>query len=413
LNRPGGLAGQRVQAAIQAWVRLDGRWVVNFCSANFLGYNCTGQAESRLPGCFSLGMPRGLAETPLSAQVEARLARLVGQEAALIFPSTTHAALDILPLLAGRRGTIFLDEQAYPISRQGAVVAQAQGARIFSFGHNDPGDLARKLEASWGFAGKGSGIRDFPRHLLKSQPGVGQGERVIVCDGVYPLGGELAPLRALEQLARLNQAVLYVDDAHGLGMLGRSPDATHPLGRGGGGSAQFADLPPGNLVVVGSLSKAFGVPLAFAAGPAEFIQMLRELAGSLVHSSPPALPVLAAARRVLRLHRRQGEARRRRLLANIRLFRRSLETMGLQPGGLALLPVQSLHYAAPEAAWQAARALRAAGFWALMQPGPVDNPAGGALRFVLSALHTPAQIRALAMEIRRIEWAHGKTTHPS
>jgi 8-amino-7-oxononanoate synthase len=95
----------------------------------------------------SLGLPRALGSDPLIDQIETRIARLVGQERALVFPATLHAASDVLPLLAGPRGVIFIDERAYPISLAACQTAQRSGAKLHVFTHNDPRALQRLLTA--------------------------------------------------------------------------------------------------------------------------------------------------------------------------------------------------------------------------------------------------------------------------
>jgi len=257
-------------------------------------------------------MPRLLATDRLTARLETEIANLVGQEGALVFPSTTHLALDVLPLLAGPNGVLFIDEWAYPISLQGAHVAVQHGARIHRFPHNDYQALARALQA------------------CASIP-----DKVIVCDGVYPARGQPAPLREIAGIARAFDAVVYVDDAHGIGVLGSSPTREMPYGRGGVGTPRHLNVAPGNVAHVGSLSKAFGVPVAFVAGPAGFINYLRAT----------------------------------------RLF-----------------PIQTLRFVTPRHAEAAGRELRRMGVWAVLQFKPPDHPKGGVLRFVLSARHQEADI---------------------
>jgi 7-keto-8-aminopelargonate synthetase-like enzyme len=113
---------------------------------------------------------------------------------------------------------------------------------------------------------------------------------VIVCDGVYVSGG-IARLDSFVRLAQEHDAVVYVDDAHGIGVLGSRPGAL-PLGHGGAGSPAFCGVRAGNHVHVGGLSKAFGVPVAFVAGPERFTDHLRLTASASMASAyrSPALP---------------------------------------------------------------------------------------------------------------------------
>jgi 8-amino-7-oxononanoate synthase len=310
----------------------------------------------------SHSQPRLWANDVLSLSLERELASLADQESALIFASTLHAAHDILSLLAGRGGAIFLDERAYPISEAGA---KAAGASIQRFAHNDPGDLARRLS------------RCRAR------------ERVIVCDGLYMDEGKPAVLADLCKVAEAHDAYVYVDDAQGIGLLGRAPNAKMPYGYGGGGTPAFYSARPGRVIQVATLAKALGVPLAFAAAPAGFIEYLRTTAFSHIHNSPPAPPVVAAALAAVRLNRDEGNDRRSRLFQLVRLLQSGIESGQRSTHNL---PMQSIYFDSVDEAATAAASLRRRGIWTVVHFNPPDNPHGGALRLLLTAQHEVGQI---------------------
>lgn len=375
LGGRGGVLGQRVAAAAPPCVWVDGRPLLNFASSNYLGLaghpavrRAAARALARWP--VALSQPRLWATDALSAALERELAGLVGQERALLFTSTLHAAHDVLPVLAGPRGALFLDARAYPISEAGA---RAAGGAVRRFAHNDPDDLARRLRAC-------------------RAP-----DKVIVCDGLYMAEGEPAALADFHAVAERYDATLYVDDAQGVGLMGRGPHAAMPYGRGGGGAPAYCAAPCGRLVHVATLAKALGVPLAFVAGPAGFIDYLRAAAFSHAHHSPPALPVVAAALAAVRLHAAQGDALRERLLRRVRQYRAGAADLPerVAPGRGHDWPEQAIHFATPWAAVAAGRRLRRRGIWAVAQPRPLDNPGGGTLRFLFTAAHRPGDVAAL------------------
>lgn len=377
----GGLAEQPIEAVDGPRVRIAGEWVLNFAATNYLGLSrhpwvTRAAARAAREWGISLATPRILAVDRLTEQLEAALARFVGQEQALIFPSTTHAALDVLPLLAGPRGALFLDAWAYPLSVAGAYAATRAGARVATFPHDDARALARMLEAH-GAAGA-----------------------VVVCDGVYPATGRPAALRPIERAARDWGARVYVDDAHGFGLLGARPDATMPYGYGGAGTPAHLAIAPGQIIQVGSLSKALGVPVAFVAGPSGPISRLRAAAPTYTHCSPPALPVLAAALAALHAHERHGDKLRQRLAGLVRRFQHGLIGLGLAAQPDTLFPIQALLLSSSGAAHAAALALRRRGIWAVLQAGASEH-SGAALRFALTALHTRADIDLLLDALAR------------
>jgi 8-amino-7-oxononanoate synthase len=365
-------------------VRVGGEWLLNFATTDYLGLAADPRI-SRVLGALmprtrvSLGAPRLLAHDNLTPWLERTLAARVGQERALVFPSTTHAARDVLALLVGSHGSCFVDEWAYPISVDAAQLAAADGlGRARRFPHDDAAALGAALA----------------KH--------GAGDAVVVCDGVYPATAAAAALGPLLRTARRFDAVMYVDDAHGFGVLGGGASAAQPYGRGGGGTPAYASLPPGRFVHVGSLSKSFGAPVSFVAGPAAFIDRLRATAGTFVHSSPPAAPTLLAALVSLTCSAATGDRRRRDLAQAVQRFRAGLERLGLPLATHGLFPIQSLHYPTPAAAWRTAVALRRAGVWPILHLTPPEHPGGGAVRFVLSAAHNPPSIETALERIGRI-----------
>lgn len=377
LRDRGGLVQQRVEAVSGPRLRVNGRWVLNFASANYLGLASHPSVQHAMACAaqewgISLAMPRLFATDRLTARLERKLAALVDQPAALVFPSTLHIALDVLPLLAGTTGVLFVDEWAYPITLDGANAAAQGGARIHRFPHNDIRALKRALQA----------------HTHRPA-------KAIVCDGVYAADGQPAPLREFARLAQDYDASVYVDDAHGVGVLGGRPTAEMPYGHGGGGTPRLLGVAPGNVVHVGSLSKAFGVPVAFVAGANGFIDTLRAAASTHVHSSPPAIPTVAAALSALRVNSIHGETLRHTLAQRVAHFRAGLANAGLILPQYGLFPVQSLYFSTPRAAEVAGRALRRGGIWPVLQFQPPNHPSGGALRFVITAQHSTSDIDRL------------------
>lgn len=368
-----GLLQQPVEAVRRGHVRVNGRWFINFSAANYLGLNqhsLVVQAICRSvsrPGLgTSLAMPRVLATDPLTRRLEVAAARLVGQEATLLFPSTTHIALDILPLLAGADGILFVDEWAYPISLDGAALAKKRGARLIRFSHNRVSELARQLA-------------DYPLAVRK----------VIVCDGVYAAGGGQARLSSLVHLARRFNAVVYVDDAHGLGVLGMK----------GAGTPVHQQVSPGrHLVHVASLAKAFGASVAFVAGTENLINHLRREAPSLVHSSPPAIPMVAVALAALQVNATSGDRLRGRLRCNVERFRRQLAESGVSLAASSF-PIQTLLFKRTDTAVKIAHYLRQRRIWPVLQLHPPDYPDGAVVRFILTAVHSTRDVDTVVAAI--------------
>jgi 8-amino-7-oxononanoate synthase len=350
------------------------RRIVSFVSPSYLGLERhpeVSDAVCRAVRTFGVttATPRALLRDPLTRTLEEALARWVNRPAALVFASARHAALDVLPLLAGQRGALLVDRRAYPTSIHGASEAQRRGATVSLFAHNDVGAATYLLRQS-------------------------SGPTLIVIDGVYVAGGDLAPLKSYAKAAERHDAIVFMDDSHGLGVLGVRGLRPSVYGEGGGGLFRYAGSPD-RVIVAGTLTKALGAPLAFVAGEHEIIDRVSRAAESFTHDSPPSIPNVAAALAALEVARREGDHLRVRLARLVARFRDGVHRIAagahppfaLVPNGP--VPIQTLRAVA---ATGLVAALARAGIVAAPQLRPPDCPRSAVVRFFLTARHTEADV---------------------
>jgi 8-amino-7-oxononanoate synthase len=213
------------------------------------------------------------------------------------------------------------------------------------------------------------------------------GAAMLATDGVFSMDGDIAPLRALSLVARLQQALFYVDDAHGVGVVGD--------GRGTVAAASLGvDDVPLQLVTLG---KALGSTGAVVLGREDLIEHLAETARPYIYTTamPPALA--AAALEAVRLARRDNW-RRTKLVDLIALFRGEARRHGLDLMA-SETPIQPLLCGDDHTALALSKALEQAG-WLVGAIRPPTVPEGKArLRVTLSALHTADQVRGLVEAI--------------
>jgi 8-amino-7-oxononanoate synthase len=295
----------------------------------------------------------------LHAALEQALARFLGTEAALLFPSGYMANVGALPALAGHGDAIFADALNHASLIDGCRLSRAV---THVFAHGDAAALAQAL---------GTAQQATAR-------------RWVVVEGIYSMDGDLAPLAEIAAVARDAGAWIYLDDAHGIGVLGSA----------GRGARERAGITADVAVVVGTLGKAFGVAGAFVAGSRPLVDYLMNRARAFVYTtgSPPALA--AAALAALGIAEREPE-RRDRLRSNARMLRAGLAGRGWPipgPDDGHIIPVV---IGEREETMRVAAELRNAGFLAgAIRPPTV--PLGTArLRLTVSAAHAPADIAAL------------------
>jgi 7-keto-8-aminopelargonate synthetase-like enzyme len=245
---------------------VEGRRVVNFGSDSFLGLDQDPRVQeavvrgTRRWGTHN-GASRAFSSVRANAEAEAKLAAWLGTEATLIYPSVTLANLGAIPGLVGKQDLLVVDEHAHNSIQEGAKIAKANGVRVVPFSHCDPHDLQRVLRAS----------RPYQCAL-------------VAIDGVYSMSGALPPLAQLNAVARHNDAVLYVDDAHGTGVLGRQ----------GRGTVLDALGDYDNTFVIGSLSKAFSCFGGFIGCTEEFKLLLKMRSNTYIFGGPVPPPYLEA-----------------------------------------------------------------------------------------------------------------------
>ena len=344
-------------------VVLEGRPVLLLCSGNALGladHPLVRQAAA--DAAMRWGVGAGAARVScgtmtLHRRLEERLANFTGQRSALLFGSGVLANLGVIPALA-RRGEIVLhDELSHCSIVDGCRLS---GADVMPYRHGDPDHLAWALRQCDGRA------------------------TLIATDGMFGMDGDVAPLRELALVARVQGAMLYVDDAHGVGVLG-------PEGRGTVAAARLGpDAAPLQLVTLG---KALGSYGAAVVGDGDFIQHLSETARSYIYTTALPPGQAAASLAAVKLARRETW-RREKLIAAIARFREGAAQRGfeLMPSHTAIQPMPCANEAD---ALAFAKALEMQGYWVSAIRPPTVADGKSRLRITLTALHTPVEIDGL------------------
>ncbi|MGB6175611.1 MAG: 8-amino-7-oxononanoate synthase [Methylocella sp.] len=347
------------------WVKRDGRRYLSFSCNDYLNLSHHPALKAAATAAikhFGVGAGASRAVTgnhPLFRELEERLARLKGTEAACVFGSGYLANAGIVPVLAGAPDLIVIDELAHACLWAGA---QLSHARTLTFRHNDVGHAQALLSEN----------RSRFRHAL------------LVTDGVFSMDGDLAPLQELAALCAAFDAWLMTDDAHGLGVIGN--------GRGSAFAGGLSGLVP---LQMGTLSKAIGGYGGYLCASRAVIDLMKTRARTLIYST--ALPPAMAAAAIAALTIIESEpGLTAKPLAKARAF---TSRLGLPE---AQSPIVPLVLGAPEAALRASNKLAEQGF--LVTPiRPPTVPIGTArLRFAFTALHPDEEIARLAEAVRAL-----------
>ena len=350
-------------------IDLVGKRLVNFSSNDYLGLaNDPRLREAAIAAIGEFGVGAGASRLISGTQsphlrLESALAKWKGTQAALCFSSGYAAALGAIPALVTKSDVVLLDKLCHASLIDGAKLS---GAVLRVFPHNHLGKLESHLE--WA-------RHEHPAARL-----------LIVTESVFSMDGDLAPLRELIELKKRFDALLMLDEAHAVGVIG-------PNGRG----LVAEENSSGDVdVQMGTLSKALGVSGGYICGGRSLIDWLINRARSFIFSTSPP-PALAAASlaAVDFLLSAEGEARRRLLWRNIDMLGDKLCLKSQS----AILPWV---VGGEQAALDLARALQAEGFFVPAIRYPTVAKGAARLRITVTAAHNEEQICSFAKAIKRL-----------
>ncbi len=360
---------RRIEARNGTHVTLDGRELVNFCSNDYLGLSqhlevvSAFQEASANHGVGSTASALVCGHHEEHALLESEFASWMGYERALYFGSGYLANLAAMQSLLGPGDVCVQDKLNHACLLDGARLAFCELKR---YPHRDAEAALRQL---------------------MSEP---EAAAVLATDGVFSMDGDLAPLRDLALLARAQDALLYVDDAHGIGVIG--PEGRGSIAVAGLGSREVP-------VLVLPLGKAFGGQGAIVLGSNSVIGHIAETARPYLFTTAPPPAMAAAMRTSLRLVRAESW-RRAKLISLVMRLRRRLLHDGL-PLQESYSPIQPLVLGSNERALAVSAALQEAGYLvgAIRPPTVADGQAR--LRITVNALHTEAEVDGLAAALVR------------
>ncbi len=344
-----------------AWLVVDGKRVLNFCSNNYLGManhpRLVARARENLEkyGCGPAAV-RSIAGTlDLHLELERRLAAFKGVEAAITFQSGFTANLAAIAALVGKEDVIFSDELNHASIIDGSRLS---AARIVRYAHCDPLDLEAKINENAG---------SYRRALA-------------ITDGVFSMDGDVAPLDRIYEVTTAHGVMLMVDDAHGEGV----------LGRGGRGIVDQFHLHGKVDVEVGTLSKAFGVVGGVVAGSAQVVDWLRQRGRPFLFSSAVPAADAAATLAAVDLLEESTELVDR-LWENARYFKREMAALGFDTG-VSTTPITPIMLGEAPLAQQFSRELFEEGVFAMALGFPTVPRGKARIRVMISAAHAPADL---------------------
>jgi len=339
-----------------AWLVVDGKNVLNFCSNNYLGLaNHPRIAAAAVEAIDKYGVGPGAVRTiagtmSLHVELDKRLAAFKGVDSAITFQSGFAANTGTIPALVGKEDAIFSDELNHASIIDGCRLS---GAKIIRYAHCDVTDLEVKLK----------------EHRSNFRRGM------VITDGVFSMDGDIAPLDEIYTVTQDHDVLLMVDDAHGEGV----------LGTGGRGIVDHFNLHGKVDVEIGTLSKAFGVVGGVVAGNPQIIEWLHQRGRPFLFSSAMTMPDVAACIEAVNILEESTEFVDK-LWSNADYFKAEMRNLGFDTGN-SVTPITPIMLGEAQLAQLFSKELYTAGVFGMAIGFPTVPPGKARIRVMISAAH--------------------------
>jgi 8-amino-7-oxononanoate synthase len=364
-------------------IRIGDRWLADFASCNYLGFDLEPEIVAAVPAYLARwgthpSWSRLLGSPVLYEQIEERLTELLGCEDALVLPTITLIHMSVIPVLAGS-GTIFLENRAHKTIYDGCLFAQGRGATLERFAFEDPADLERLLR--------------------KPNPA----PRLVCLDGINSMTGNPPDLPAFARIAREHDALLYLDDAHGFGVIGeRSPDEPSPYGLRGNSIVRHFGESYENVVLVGGFSKAYSSLAAFVACPTDLKRLLKTAAPPYLYSGPSPVASLATVLAGFDVNDARGDAIRAALWRKAEQVLDCLDRLGAHTPNRSGFPLVEVPLADHTEIAEAGQFLFDHGIYVTLAAYPLVPKSEVGFRIQITAANTQAEIDQLVDVLGRL-----------
>ena len=358
-------------------IRCGDHWLTDFASCNYLGFDLDPQIMASIdPQVRRWGThpswSRLLGSPRLYPQIEERLTDLLDAPDTLVLPTITLIHASVIPAIAGN-GNIFVDNAAHRTVYDGCVIARGQGATLHRCQVDDLDSLEQQL---------------------RSAPAT---ETRLVCiDGVNSMSGNLPDLPALARLCRAHDALLYIDDAHGFGVIGeRTPAESCPYGSRGNSIVRHFGESYDGIVLVGGFSKAYSSLLAFIALPTWLKNHLKVVAAPYLYSGPSPTASLATTLAGFDVNDQRGDLLRADLWRMSTRVLEHLAALGVRTPNTSGLPIIEIPLGAGSDLEAVASFLWERGAYVTLAAYPLVRRDRVGVRIQITAANTDEEIEEL------------------
>ncbi len=358
-----------IESAQDPEVILNGRTMIMVGSNNYLGLtNHPKVKEAAIEavkkygtGCAGSRFLNGTLE--LHVKLEEKLARFMRKEAALIFSTGFQVNLGVISSLVGKDEIVIIDKMDHASIVDGCKLSYGEVRR---FKHNDMSDLDRVFSEN-----------------------NGRGKMVVV-DGVFSMEGDIVDLGEVVRIAGKHGARIMVDDAHGIGVLGKS----------GRGTAEHFDMENDVDLIMGTYSKSLASIGGFIAGDEDVVHYIKHFARALIFSASPPPASVAAVSAAIDIIESEPE-RREMLWKNTNKMMQGFKDLGFETGP-SQTPIIPIIVGADETAFRTVMMLQEEGVFANVAVSPAVPPGKALIRTSYMATHTDEQLELVLEAFKKV-----------
>ena len=355
-------------------ILVDGQWLVNFASNDYLGLSQNKKIQQAIiQGIREFGAGAGASHLvsghfSCHDEVERKLAKLLGFEKSLFFSSGYMANMAVIGGLIKRGDAVFCDKLNHASLNDAAVLSRA---KVYRFNHLDLSSLERQIKRSE------------------------EKNKWIISDGVFSMDGDIADIDGLLGLCHKYNAYLFIDDAHGYGVLGNNGQGIFEQNN----QKMWSKKDLSRVIYMITLGKSVGVSGAMVSAKKNIVDLLVQKSKPYIYTtaSIPALAKGVSASLDLIFH---GQMLRKKLKRNIELFRYSIKNKGLLLDSITA--IQPLMIGNANKALRIAEALKKSGLYVPAIRPPTVPMNTSRLRVSLSASHKRADILHLSNIINQV-----------
>ena len=357
-------------------IKINGKWLINFSNNDYLGLSQDISIKKAIingikkygNGGTSSNLVSG--HTEVHQNIEGITKNNIGFESSILFSSGYLANLGLITTISDKDSFIYADKLNHASLNDACILSRA---KFFRYPHNDMELLERLLK----------------KNKTKKK-------KLIVTDGVFSMDGDLADIPKLVQLAQKYDAYLYIDDAHGYGVLGKNGQGILEYFENTG---PMKKIPRDRIIYTITLSKAVGVSGALVNACKNIINLVVNKSRTYIYTTAEQPALIMGVERSFEIIKKNYSLRER-LNKSINLFRKNINKKNLLTNSIT--PIQPLIIESAEKTIKISEKLNSYGFHVpAIRPPTVPNK-GSRLRISISTLHSQADIKKLTKVINKI-----------